>query len=414
MFWIYYDYIAAAAIVVQGLFLFTTFQNYRYAIKKAARKNLIYHPCILLTIPCKGIDNAFGRNIKSLFDLDYKDYYLHFVVEDITDPAYEFLCRLKNKLASSSKALDVRVLVAGHSDSCGQKIHNLLHSCSNAPKGVEVFAFADSDACLRPDWLSRLVYPLRKSIHGDTKRGASTGYRWFVPQNNRLPSLVLSAINAKIAQMLGSSTFNKAWGGSMAIRKEIFYSIGLDKIWKNALSDDLCLSRAVKKAGMKVVFVPACLVASYEKTTWPKLFEFVRRQFLITRVTMPGTWLFGMFSSLFSLLGLWAGAALAVYAGSTNQSNMKLYISLPVLFFVGQIVRAALRQRMIVKLLPHEAKNLKAAIVTDILGNCLWSWLLFFCILSSAFGRTITWRGIRYRLIGPTEVKIISPRNNGQ
>lgn len=410
MFWYYYDYLAATAIVLQVLFLFNTYQNYRYAIKKSARDNLFYHPCTLLTIPCKGIDSAFERNIKSLFDLDYQGYYLHFVVEDITDPAYEVLCRLKDKLASSSKALDVRILVAGHSDNCGQKIYNLLYSCSNVPKGVEIFAFADSDACLRPDWLSHLVYPLRSS----SKRGASTGYRWFVPQQNNLPSLVLSAINAKIAQMLGSSIFNKAWGGSMAIRTETFYRIGLDKIWKNALSDDLCLSRAVKKAHMKVVFVPACLVASYEKTTWVKLFEFVRRQFLITRVTMPGTWWFGMFSSVYSLAGLWAGGALAVYAGFTDQSNLKLYISVPVLFFLGQMIRAGLRQKMIVKLLPHEAERLKAAIITDILGNCLWSWLLFFCILSSAFGRTITWRGIRYRLIGPTEIKIISSRQEEQ
>lgn len=414
MFWLYYDYIAASAIVLQALFLFNTFQNYHYAIKKAARKNLIYHPCTLLTIPCKGIDSAFERNIKSLFELDYQDYYLHFIVEDITDPAYELLCQLKDKLTSSSRSLDVRILVAGHADTCSQKIHNLLYSCSNAPEGVEVFAFADSDACLRPDWLSHLVYPLRQSSKGNIRRGASTGYRWFVPQKNDLPSLVLSAINAKIAQMLGSSVFIKAWGGSMAIRKEIFYSIGLDKIWENALSDDLCLSRAVKKAGMKVVFVPACLVASYEKTTWPALFEFVRRQFLITRVTMPGTWWFGLFSSVYSLLGLWAGAALALCAASTNRSNMKLYVAVPVLFFLGQFIRALLRQRMIVKLLPHEAQNLKAASLTDIFGNCLWSWLLFFCILSSAFGRTITWRGIRYRLTGPTEMKIISPRNKGQ
>jgi len=50
----------------------------------------------------------------------------------------------------------------------------------------------------------------------------------------------------------------------------------------------------------------------------------------------------------------------------------------------------------------------------SIWGTLAWSWLLFFCILSSAFGRTITWRGIRYRLIGPDRTQILTPRSSGQ
>jgi len=67
----------------------------------------------------------------------------------------------------------------------------------------------------------------------------------------------------------------------MAIRVDVFREIGLDKIWPRTISDDLSLSRAVKKAGKKVEFVPACLVASYESTTWRKLFEFAQRGYEI-------------------------------------------------------------------------------------------------------------------------------------
>jgi hypothetical protein len=66
---------------------------------------------------------------------------------------------------------------------------------------------------------------------------------------------------------------------------------------------------------------------------------------------------------------------------------------------------------MIVRLLPEDVHKLKAAILTDILGNCIWSWLLFICIAASAFGRTIIWRGIEYKLIGPTEIEIITSRS---
>jgi cellulose synthase/poly-beta-1,6-N-acetylglucosamine synthase-like glycosyltransferase len=405
VFWHYYDYIALLMVASQLLFLLQTYRNYRYAIKKSARKHTGCQPCTLLTIPCKGVDNAFEENITSFLNLDYENYYICFVVADAADPAYEKLCRLKDELAPASKALDVRVIVAGHATGCSQKIHNLLHSCTNAPEDVEVFAFADSDACLRPDWLSHLVYPLRKSKHG-----ASTGYRWFVPSRNNLASLALSSINAKIAQLLGDTVFNQAWGGSMAIRAETFRRIKLDEIWQGAISDDLSLSYAVKKAYMKIIFVPACLVASYEKTTWLKLFEFARRQFLITRVTTPGTWWFGFLSSVYSLAGLWVGAALAIYAVSAGKDHLLLYAAVPIAFLIGQICRSILRQKMITRLLPGDAHKMKPAIVADILGNCIWSWILFGCIAASAFGRTITWRGIRYKLIGPTETIIINPK----
>jgi len=403
VFWYYYNYIVTAAIASQLYFLFQSFKNYRYAIKKANQKRDYYQPMTLLTVPCKGIDNAFEKNIASFFNLDYDNYTLCFVVESESDPAYEKLCQLREKYGSASRSIEVKIAAAGHASGCSQKIHNLLYSCNSAPEGTEVFAFADSDACIKPYWLSHIVHPLRKE-----KCGGTTGYRWFVPEQNNLASLALSAINAKIAQLLGNISFNQAWGGSMAIKVATFYRLGLDKIWPNAISDDLSLSYAIKKARMKVVFVPACLVASYEKTTWRKLFEFARRQFLITRVTIPGTWRFAVFSNLYSLSGLWAGAAIALYAAGTGAAKLPLYAAMPVLFFVSQTTRAILRQKMIKKLLPEDAEKMKPAAIADIAGTCLWSWLMFICIAASAFGRTITWRGIRYKLLGPTETKIIN------
>ena len=293
-------------------------------------------------------------------------------------------------------------MIAGIAAGCSQKIHNLLHSCRNVPEGTEIFAFADADAYVTENWLKHLVHPLRQK-----KYGATTGYRWFIPPKNNFASLALSALNAKVAQLLGNSPFNQAWGGSMAIRTETFRQIGLDKAWQNAISDDLCLSHMVKKAKMKVVFVPTCLVASYESTTWPKLFEFARRQFLITRISTPATWWFGISSSAFSLLGSWGALAVAIVAAATAKQPLMLYAAVPITFFACQTMRAIIRQKMSVRLLPNDAKNMKPAIIADILGVPIWPWLMFICILSSAHGREITWRGIRYKLISPTQTEII-------
>jgi len=231
----WYYYIAPALILSQLLLSVLVYRNYRYALSKYRKNRSWYRPRTLLIVPCKGLDSAFQKNITSLFNQDYENYLLWFVVADKSDPAYDELYKLKNQLSQSSKALNVQVLAAGpvrnskdaentgqkekisngagKGHSCSQKLHNLLYCYERIGDDVEVMAFADSDACVRSDWLSHIVYPLRQS-----KNGAASGYRWFVPKKNNLASLALSAVNAKIAQLLGNTRFNQAWGGSMICR----------------------------------------------------------------------------------------------------------------------------------------------------------------------------------------------------
>jgi len=401
----WYYYIALAAIVSQLIFLLQIYSNYCYAVKKYKRERSWYRPRTVLIVPCRGLDSAFQQNITSFFEQDYENYLLWFVVGDESDPAYSELCQFKNRLSQISKAQDVQVFVAGQGRTCSQKIHNLLYCYEKISDDIDVLAFADSDICVQNNWLSHIVYPLRKA-----KNGAASGYRWFIPKKNNLASLALSAMNAKVAQLLGNLRFNQAWGGSMAIRVEVFRELGLDKIWPKALSDDLSLSSAVKKAGLIVAFVPACFVASHEVTTWRKLFEFSRRQFLITRVSAPKTWWFGLVGGLYSILGIWAAAGLAIYAGAVQNEHLLLFATVPVVFFASQLIRAILRQRMAGKLLKHERRAMRTACAADILAFWLWSVLMLFFIISSAFGRTICWRGIRYKLLGPTETIVEGPQ----
>lgn len=399
---IWYYFIASAIVLLQVLFLIQVYNNYRYALNKYKRKRSWYRPQTALIVPCKGLDSAFEQNITSLFNQDYENYLLLFVVAEKSDPAYDELCKLKNRLSQNSKARDVQVLVAGQGQTCSQKIHNLLYCYERITDDIEILAFADSDVCLRSDWLSHIVYPLRQS-----KNGAASGYRWFVPKKNNPASLALSALNAKIAQLLGNTRFNQAWGGSMAIRVDLFRELALDKIWPKALSDDLSLSYAVKKARKKVAFVPACLAPSYESTAWAELFKFARRQFLITRVSNPKTWWFGLCSSLYSVLALWGTAAVAIYAAATGEKNLLFFTAVPILVLACQMGRAIVRQKMAGKLLKQDLPKMRFARAADILLFWIWSLLLLFLIVSSAVGRTLTWRGIRYKLLGPTETIVI-------
>ncbi len=132
---------------------------------------------------------------------------------------------------------------------------------------------------------------------------------------------------------------------------------------------------------------------------------------MITRVTIPRTWWFGMFCIVYSLCGVWATSAVAIYAAVLNLKLLGLYAFVPVMFITGQICRAVIRQKMIKQLLPEDAAKMKPAAVADIVGTFIWSWVLFVFILSSTFGRTIIWRGIRYKLLSPTETMVMSKKH---
>jgi ceramide glucosyltransferase len=399
----WYFYIAWVLILSQLLFSTLTLKNYFFVLAKYNKKHKRYAPRVALIIPCKNLDANFEQNIASFYRQDYENYVLRFVVEDKTDLAYEPLCRLKEKLAGGTKAGDVEVLVAGRGQECSQKIHNLLYAYRRIPADIQTLVFADSDICVKPNWLHHLVYPLR---HPET-RGASTGYRWYVPQGGNFATLALSVINAKVAQLMGNTPFNHAWGGSMAIHVQTFRELGIEKLWEKAVSDDFSLSCAVKDAHKKVEFVPGCVVATSESTTWAKLFEFGRRQFVITKIYAPQMWLFAVFSGLYAVFGLWGGLILAIYAGATQNSHVLLFAAVPVLFFVMQLTRAILRQKIASKVLADDWPKLKLAAAADILLFWLWSLLMLVLILSSAFGRTIGWRGIRYKLINKSETVVM-------
>lgn len=376
----------------------------RRLIHDAYRPRSHYNPNVLLTVPCKGLDTKFEENIKSFYNIDYSDYAINFVVESEEDLAYAKLLELKNCLLSASKAKSAQVLIAGVTNSCSQKNHNLLHSVDTSEAGVEVFAFADSDACVKPYWMEKLVNSLRKD-----KYGATTGYRWFVPTRNNFATLALSSLNAKVAQLLGRTRFNQAWGGSMAIKKTDFNSFGIHKLWENSISDDLSISYAVKNAKKQISFAPACLVASYDETSFSELIEFMRRQFIITKVATPKVWLMGLVSALYSFCGSWGALIGAIFAFRLDE-NWKLLALISAIFFIGTTLRAITRQIVITKLLPENKEQLRTAAIFDIVMNSLWSIVMLVLICSTVFSRTIVWRNIYYKLISPEKTQILPKR----
>ena len=183
--WEWYNWIAIFLLASQGLFLYQSWRNYRYALAKSRRINEYYHPRVLLTVPCKGIDREFEKNISSVLHQDYPDFVLHFVVEDASDPAYESLNRLIASIGPRCRASRIEVLVAGKGQECSQKIHNLLYSCRRAPgRNRESSPLRIRTPACRPTgsmpWsipFARTTAVRRPAIAG-LSRGPTTWPRW--------------------------------------------------------------------------------------------------------------------------------------------------------------------------------------------------------------------------------------------
>lgn len=358
-------YIICGIALLQGIFaLVQGFSAIRHIRTYRPKSN--WRPRVVVFCPCKGLDNELEQNVRSILDQDYPHFRTVFIVEAETDPAVPYL---KNPL------------VAGHATARGQKVHNLIHAVEHAAGDAEVFVFCDADARFPRNWLTNLMAPLESP-----EVAVSTGYRWYAAESGSLPSLLRSTWNAAAVTILGAHSQNFAWGGSMALRREVFESIGVRQAWDGALSDDYAVTRAARAARKRIVFVPECLVPSYGDTTWADLLEFTTRQLLITRVYDPRMWRMALVSQTIFNIAFWGGLFLP-----------RPFFLVTAAMYLLAGIKSYMRYNAVAQVLPESA-----------LSKHRWSYILLapltallfeYNLIRSALTRNMTWRQIRYKLI---------------
>ena len=233
---------------------------------------------VTILAPCRGVDDHFAAYARGLLAQQYVGYEVLFLVESVTDPAWLVLNSVLADMPDTRAAL----IITGTAEGCSQKIHNLLVGLEHVTLDTSVLAFVDSDVQVHPHWLEALVAPL-----GDTGVGATSGYRWYVPCRGSMAGSLRSAWNAATLILMAHPRYGFAWGGSTAIRREVFEKLQIRDAWSRGLSDDLLLTQAVRGAGLKIPFVAACLVPTFEPCTWRQLLEWTNRQTCIARVHLP-------------------------------------------------------------------------------------------------------------------------------
>lgn len=357
-----------------------------------------WEPMVTIIAPCKGVDEGMLANFDALLDQNLPEYEVVFVIDDADDPAAGII-----EQAWQEAERHVKLVVAPTATSSSQKVENLREGVLHADPKSEVFVFVDSDARPSPGWLRALIAPLR-----DEAIGAATGYRWFISEEPTLASELRSAWNASIASALGpNEKSNFTWGGSMAIRRDIFERIGMREKWQGTLSDDFAVTRAMRAAGLRIRFVPQALTASVESCTFRELFEFTNRQMKITRVYMPQLWLMSFFGSgLFDLVM----AAAILIAILSKANGVPVWAALATLFLVSffSVGKAVLRLYAVRFALPQFGPELRRQRFSQ---YTLWLFtpaIFFANCVAALLSREIVWRGTRYRLASPDRTEVVT------
>ena len=395
-------YVFAALVVWQSIISLAGGRRYLAYVRGAlAREWPPFKPFASVIVPCRGVDQGLRENIAALFVQDYPAYEIIFATDRADDAALPVIDEVRRQYDGRGGVRGVRTIVAGRATTCGQKVHNLRAAVAEIDAASEALVFVDTDARPRAGWLGALVAPLV-----DERIGATTGYRWFVPERGGAASHLRAVWNASIASALGADgRRNFCWGGSTAIRRATFERLNVRERWRGTLSDDFALTRVLHEAKLPIHFAPACLVASHEDCSFRELFEFTTRQLKITRVYAPHLWLIVLFSNLLFASVFFGGIALVVARAAAGVSFSVPLIIIVTIFALGA-GKAWLRLRA-VKL----SRTFSGAHISTGAHLLLWpltALVYLYNALAALVSRRIVWRGIGYELKSPTETVNIS------
>ncbi|HYW81142.1 MAG TPA: glycosyltransferase, partial [Thermoguttaceae bacterium] len=344
-------------------------------------------------------------NLHALLQQDYGDYEVTFIVESTDDQA----CPMIRRVMADHPSVATRLVVAGKATSTGQKIHNLRAATAQLAPEVRYLAFIDSDSRARPDWLRIIVTRLSRHT-----LGAVTGYRWFVPKRSTFVNYLLYSINSNVMALLGRSSHHLIWGGSWGIRRDVFESIGLHAAWNGALTEDLVAGRQLRRAGLRVRFEPACIVASPVDYSPQEMCSFLRRQYLLGRLYTFDWWLFALASTTLSNLGWLANSVALALSLIYGVLPVWVPLSMYAMLYLPSVYRGAVRQSLIRTYFPDQQQSLRWARRFDVVAGPIVGLINWLGVLGSLFGQRVTWRGISY-LVSPTgKVRAVEHRNTAK
>ncbi|MCS7237344.1 MAG: glycosyltransferase family 2 protein [Thermoguttaceae bacterium] len=357
-------------------------------------------PRAVCVLCLRGRDPFLAECLRGLLLQEYPDYDVLIVVDSETDPALGTVRAILREIpADERKARDVWIETIDQIyPYCALKGSALIHAARVIRhQPYEVVALLDADTVPHRTWLAELVAPFT-----NPKIGVTSGNRWYMPKDSGWGSLVRYVWNVGAVVQMFWNHFT--WGGSVALRKELFCDRELSARWRRSLSTDTVIYQVAKHHGWDTCFVPTILMVNRESCSLRRLFPWITRQILVGKLYHPGwPWVLG--HGLGTTFFLAVAILFAVWA-LVQSSWLPFFIVLASLlgYWIGNIgivyaMEKAVAQ--IVKLQGQDPRWLTPKVwVKLILAMPVTQFFNAVAILATFFVRKVSWRGIVYRLKG--------------
>jgi ceramide glucosyltransferase len=334
-------------------------------------------PKVALIVPLTGNSPDMRPALESLFHQDYPDYETILVTRDLADPATSLVRQVL------SRHYRGRHLVSGPASRCCQKNHNILAAIRAVDDSVDILVFCDSTHRAPSNFLRELIHPLVTGVAVMT-----TGFHRIIPGDARVATLGMLQTVLTLHLIHGFRRLVMPWGGATAILRSAFRDFGVDRVWREAILDDLPLGRHLLRFGIRVTSTPsAILETDLAGQTMKDWNIWVTRQMLYVKYCLPSLWLAAALA-VWLLAGPILLAALAALGGLNGLVAPPLALVslgfLLVLTAMGAWCRTLVPQ-------PVPLGPWLLAFYANIFMAC-WSYLKTWTT------GTISWRGISYRV----------------
>lgn len=350
-------------------------------------------PATSVLLCLRGSDPFLPITLERLFTQTYPCYEVILVVDHPHDPAVPAARAAMETYPHVPAKLHV---VKEVKTTCSLKCSGLIEAVREIAPATKIVAFLDADTVPHASWLRELVSPF-----ADPKIGATTGNRWYMPSTLSMGVLTRYLWNA--AAVVQMWFYGIAWGGTLALRREVIFDTDLTDHWAHAFGEDTVVPSVLRRFRWKLVFVPSLLMVNREHCEISGFFNWVSRQLLTTRLhhpAWPAVIGHGLITTLFPLSALvmaivtairgeWGLFAWWMGAFALYEVTM-ISLLLPLEIFSRRIIAA--RGEATAWLTPWKSfKLLTAYPLTQL--------LYFAAVLNAAGMRSTVWRGITYQIL---------------
>ncbi len=349
-------------------------------------------PKTAVLLSLRGADPDLAIGLEALGRQTHPDYQVVVVIDSADDPSWVPVREALSRLPAGRIRVEV---LRERRANCGLKCSALSQAYRSLDPSVRAIALVDADIVVHPEWLVRLVGPLRNE-----SVGVVSGAQWFEPHDHDSGTWIRSIWNAGAS--VPTILLGHPWAGSCAMRRDDIERTGLIDRWERSIIDDGPIAQVAAEMGREVRFVPQ---------TWMINREHCSRRFVGTYLKRMLTWS-RHYESTYPLtvghavatVAIWGVAWAGLFQGLVLADPWRIRIGLTggVAFWIAAVWGYRSVRRIAAGVAAATGEPLPRRGWADLL-RVIWlvpaTYLIYaWASVAALFVRRIQWRGVEYVL----------------